>query len=207
MAQDRTELGWRCLCDCGEVKILSTADLKWNGRKSCGCGLGRKKTRETALVGGGLVMSNTLRSLIPERVANLMKNKYRRRADDECPACGYSPARRISMLYGIRSPLFTKVSEDPRNYMVVCELCYERFRKVYGSVPDKLGTPQTWATLILEDGDPDRVRPVKAQLLRPSLELFRNVEPRIEGVAYGMADIHAFALAEKILDEEKGVEP
>jgi hypothetical protein len=152
-------------------------------------------------------MSNTLRSLMPERVANLMKNKYRRCRDEECLACGHSPARRISMLYGIRSPLFTKVSEDPRNYIVVCELCYERFRKVYGSVPDKLGTPQTWATVILEDGDPDRVRPVKAPLLRPLLELFRNVEPRTEGVAYGMADIHAFTLAERILDEVKEVGP
>lgn len=199
---ERTELGWRCQCGCGEIAFMSTADLKWNGRKSCGCGLGRRKAREAALVGGGLVMSSTIRSLMPEKVAHMLRTKYHRRADDECPACGHVPARRITMLYGTRSPLYTKAAEDPRNYMVLCELCYEKFRQVYGYIPDRLGTPATWTPLILGDTETPRIRPLNKALLRPHMELFRSVEPRLNETEYGLSDLKAFELAATVLDGE-----
>ncbi len=202
LALERTELGWRCQCDCGEIAMMSTADLKWNGRKSCGCGLGRQRSRETAIVGGGLVMSSTVRSLLPEQVALLLRAKYRRRMDDECPLCGHVPARRLTMLYGMKSPLYTKASMDPRNYMVLCELCFDRFRQVYGGIPDKMGTMATWTPLILGDDEVPRERPLNKALLRPHMELFRSVEPRSEDMSYGLSDLRAFKLASLVLDEE-----
>jgi hypothetical protein len=193
---ESTELGWRCQCDCGNARIFKSADLKWNGRRSCGCGMGRARQREHTLIGGGLVVGPVLRSIVPKAIADLFRGKYRRRMDGECPICGHVPARRMTMLYGMRSPRFREACPDPRNYMVVCELCHDHFTVTYGGTPDKQGTPANWALMVLGD---NRSRPVNKALLKPHMELFRTMEPRMEDGAYGLSDLKALSLADDVL--------
>ncbi len=51
--EDRNEKGnrlWLCLCNCGEIKKVSTHDLKSNNTKSCGC-LNKDRIRERNIEG------------------------------------------------------------------------------------------------------------------------------------------------------------
>ena len=197
---ERDELsGWKCLCKCGKQAVMKTEDLRWNGRKSCGCGYGRGEPREGKAVGGGMVLSTTLRSVIPERLTELFRQKYQRRSDNECPLCGFTPARRLTCLYGVRSTLFHKVVNDFRNYIACCELCYEAFLGSYKLTPDRIATPALWAPIILGNEDAPRAHPLNRELLKVPLSLYREQEPRMPGVAHGLIELKALALADDVL--------
>jgi len=194
---------WNCLCACGGTKALTTAELRHGGRTSCGCGMGRKNHRDPFNLGrpGNLAMSTAVRSILPIPISVYLKSHVNL-ATGPCLLCQSVPARRLTLVYGIRSPLFPMTQNDIRNYIVVCERCWDEYRRYHrigrtAGLPEYDATATTWLLLIRSRyATPVEESPV-LNLLRPIADLYLEMRDQTLDNS-GPSEGAAFEFAEKI---------
>jgi hypothetical protein len=128
-----------------------------------------------------MVTTDTVRSCIPEEVTHALQRGYDYR-NQVCPVCGSTPARRLTLLYGVRSVFFPSVQNDVRNYITVCEACWFRYRDTDGTLPERNGEAAKWLNFTKSLCEDLKAEP-RWVALAPWGRLFTQTEPEGSGTA------------------------
>ena len=152
---------WKCLCDCGNIKIVSGYDLRRNGVKSCGClfeetraDLGKKlrvwhsnednyQTYKQSLPKGPEhhhYNPNKIRKLSrDEDKKSTQYKEWRRivfkRDNYTCQKCGMK-SKNLRSHHILSYHLYIDLRYNVDNGICLCENCHNNYHKQYGKKND-----------------------------------------------------------------------
>jgi len=194
---------WRCLCECGKATSLTTASLRHGGRTSCGCGIGRKNTRDPFRLGTSMLLTPTMRSALPLEVSRAIKGDTDL-AGGRCPICAETPARRLTLAFGIRTEAYPKYRYDRRNYLLICERCWDTYKQLHragnvSALPELVATATDWMLSAMANQEAViEVSPVRLQLM-PLARLYLEYSNDLP--EYGPAEATLRVFAQKVIGD------
>ena len=147
---------WDCLCDCGAHVRAKTEQLRWKGKKDCGCGI-RRETKPSAelRVPRAYLFIPDMKDLIPAGVIDGLGAPSKR----PCSICGLVPGRRLVPVYSAMDGRFLLTRGSVDGYLTLCGVCY-MLAKTNRLCRSNCLSPENWHAVAEKRlGDP-RARPV-----------------------------------------------
>lgn len=106
----KRESYWKCLCDCGEKRIVAISSLNMGHTRSCGCL--RKEIKNTKK--GKFKNYNFTSSTLHHKMYKIVKrNKF-------CSLCLLNPSQELANLS-------QEYKLDPKDWIWLCKTCHRRY--------------------------------------------------------------------------------
>lgn len=126
---------WKCICDCGKVRLAKTGNLISGRSKSCGCYLknisrqtGKKNTgAKNGQWRGGITLENVV-IRTTDTYRNLRKFILKR---DNYKCCICHSTKKLNMHHLKNFSSHPELRFDEKNNITVCKLCHDTFHKKY----------------------------------------------------------------------------
>jgi hypothetical protein len=146
---------WDCLCKCCLHVHYRTEQLRWKGKKDCGCGAGRNSSPSLeSRVPRSYLFLPDMKDLIPAEVLDSLGMPSKR----PCSICGMVPGRRLVPVYSAMDCRFLKTRSSVDGYLTLCGICY-MLAKTNRLCRSSILSPENWHAVAEKRlGDP-RVRP------------------------------------------------
>lgn len=118
---------WKCLCDCGEMAIVSVSSLRNGGTQSCGC-----LNKEGRFGEGNSNWRGGVPRVRPEYESRRWRTEVKVRDNYTCQKCGINENTDIHAHHIKNFSSCIESRYDVDNGITFCEECHTTFHKTFG---------------------------------------------------------------------------